>query len=97
VQTTIETTDSIPTTFQLFLGDFTVPKDPDQYVLWHSDQVDNITHYKSLRIDKLLEDGRKTVNVSDRQQIYNDFQKYLVDDAPAAFLYFPYEYTITRK
>lgn len=97
VNTTIETVDSVPDRFQIFLGDFTLPRDPDQYVLWHSDQQSNITKYKNLRIDKLLEDGRKVTNVSQREQIYEDFQKYLHDDSPASFLYFPYTYTIVRK
>lgn len=97
IKTNIETVDSVPATFQIFLGDFTLPRDPDQYVLWHSDQPTNITKYKNLRIDKLLEDGRKTTNTTERERIYQDFQKYLLDDSPASFLYFPYTYDIIRK
>lgn len=97
VKTTVEEVDGIPNDFQVFLGDFNLAKDPDQYTLWHSEQPNNITHYRNLRIDKLLEDGRKTVNVDDRQTIYADFQKYLVEDAPAIFLYFPAEYMVAKK
>lgn len=86
-----------PDRFQAFLGDFTVPRDPDQYTLWHSDQMNNITKFRNLRIDKLLEDGRKTVDIEERKNIYSDFQKYLLDDSPASFLYFPYSYTVMRK
>jgi len=86
-----------PDIFQIFIGSFRVPNDPDQYVLWHSDQPSNITHYKSLRIDKLLEDGRKTIDQDQRIKIYADFQKYLEDDQPASFLFSPYLYTVTRK
>lgn len=93
----IEEVDSVPSSFQLYLGDFTIPKDPDQYTLWHSNQRFNITNYRNLRIDKLLEDGRLETNQEERQQIYADFQKYLLDDAPASFLYFPYSYTLVRK
>jgi len=96
ISTDIKTTDSLPDNFQVFLGDFNVSKDPDQYTLWHSGQDNNITNYKNLRIDKLLEDGRKTVDFNERQKIYSDFQKYLLDDSPAAFLYLPYSYKITR-
>lgn len=84
-------------------GDFTVllyqirlPKDPDQYTLWHSNQTNNIGRYKNLRIDKLLEDGRVTFEEDRRRTIYADFQKYLIDDVPASFLYFPYEYRVLR-
>lgn len=97
VITTIKVVNTIPDTFQIFLGNFNVPQDPDQYTLWHSDQQDNITNYKSLRIDKLLEDGRKTLDQQERLKIYADFQKYLMDDQPASFLYFPYMYTVVRK
>lgn len=97
IQTNIEEVDSLPDNFQIFLGDFTPPSDPDQYSLWHSGQVNNITRYKNLRIDKLLEDGRKTVNTNARKNIYLDFQKYLMEDAPASFLYFPHEYDVIRK
>jgi len=97
ITTDIEDVNGIPDRYQVFLGDFSIPKDPDQYTLWHSDGPDNITHYKNLRIDKLLEDGRKIVDVNQRKTIYNDFQKFLIDDAPAVFLYYPDEYTVVRK
>lgn len=99
IETELEEVQTIPTTFQIYLGDFNMPRDPDQYTLWHSSQPKNtnITSFTNLRIDKLLEDGRKTTNVAERKEIYADFQKYLLDDAPASFLYFPYSYTIMRK
>lgn len=97
IEIKIEAVDSVPSQFQIFLGDFYLPKDPDQYMLWHQNQESNITHFKNLRIDKLLEDGRKTVDIEARKQIYNDFQKYLLNDSPASFLYFPYEYEIKKK
>lgn len=97
VKTSIEVIDTLPSNFQIFLGDFIVPKDPDQYTLWHKNQIHNITNYSNLRIDKLLEDGRKTTDIEKRKKIYADFQKYLLADSPAAFLYFPYEYEIKRK
>ena len=97
ITTKIEYVSKLPDNFQLFLGDFNVQSDPDQYSLWHSTQGNNITNYNNARIDKLLEDGRKTVDQEERKKLYTDFQKYLVDDSPALFLYFPYEYTIQRK
>lgn len=99
IETKIEEINSVPDNFQIFLGDFTVPHDPDQYRLWHSSQIqlNNISRYKNVRIDKLLEDGRKTTNFDERKKIYDDFQKYLIEDAPASFLYFPYEYRIAKK
>ncbi len=96
IKVNIKVVDSIPSSFQIFLGDFNLSKDPDEYALWHSNQPSNITHYKSLRIDKLLEDGRKEVNVDDRKKTYANFEKYILDDSPASFLYLPYDFEISR-
>lgn len=92
----IETVDTIPASFQVFIGDFHIPDDPDQYLIWHTGQETNITYYENKRIDKLLEDGRKTMDKEERKKIYFDFQKYLIAESPAAFLYFPFEYDVIR-
>ncbi len=97
IRTEIEEVDQIPDRFQIFLGDFNLPQDSDQYVLWHSGQLNNITRFKNLRIDLLLESGRKTTNFEERKKIYLDFQKFLNEEMPASFLYFPYDYTVTRN
>lgn len=97
VETKITQVDTVPTQFQMFLGNFFLPLDPDQYTLWHSNQNNNITNFDNKRIDKLLEDGRKITNLEERKRIYADFQKYLLADSPASFLYFPYEYELTRR
>lgn len=97
IKTKVEIVETIPDKFQIFLGNFNVPQDPDQYSLWHSNQDNNISRISNPRIDKLLEDGRKTIDINKRIQIYADFQNTLSNESPAAFLYFPYSYTITRK
>ncbi|MDP3973721.1 MAG: ABC transporter substrate-binding protein [Candidatus Daviesbacteria bacterium] len=80
----------VPQHFQMLLITQSIPRDPDQYVLWHSSQIKtNLTKYSSARVDKDLEDGRKTVKEEDRKVSYYDFQKTLLEDAPATFLYFP--------
>lgn len=88
----------IPKDFQALLALNKLPKDPDQYALWHSTQTDsNITHYKNVKVDKLLEDARLAKNDDDRKASYLDFQKFLTDDAPAIFLYHPNKYRGTYK
>lgn len=96
INTKIEDVDSIPGQFQMYLGVITLPKDPDQYALWHEKEPNNLSLLIDKRIDKYLEDGRQTLDQNQRKSIYDDFQKYLIDRAPATFLYFPYEYTVTR-
>jgi peptide/nickel transport system substrate-binding protein len=89
---------NIPTDYQAFLAIYDIPDDPDQYSIWHSTQTStNITHYQNPRIDKLLEDGRSEINIEDRKKTYFDFQRYLVEDSPAAFLYYPEIYSISRR
>lgn len=96
ISTKIKIVNELPTKFQALIYPIALPDDPDQYTLWHSNQFNNITRYKNLRIDKLLEDGRSINDIEQRISIYSDFQKYLIDDAPATFLYFPKNFTITR-
>ncbi|HVZ66782.1 MAG TPA: ABC transporter substrate-binding protein [Patescibacteria group bacterium] len=97
VKADIKIEDRLPDKFQILLYPIKLPQDPDQYTIWHSTGVNNIINYKNnKRIDKLLEDGRSTTDLEKRLSIYADFQKYLIDDAPASFLYFPYKYTISR-
>lgn len=82
--------------YQILLIGQQIPEDPDQYPLWHSTQSTNISHYQSPKIDKLLEDGRKEMNREKRLEIYQDFQRFLVEDCPAVFLHQLPIYTITR-
>lgn len=84
--------------FQVSLVAQAIPVDPDQYIFWHSTQeATNLTRIKNPRVDKLLEDGRKTWDFDARKKIYQDFQKYLVEEVPAIFLYHPTSYTVIRK
>jgi len=97
VKTTIQVVSNIPASYQALLAIFDIPDDPDQYSMWHSTQQQtNITHYSNPRIDKLLEDGRTVLDIVERKQIYLDFQRFLVEDSPAIFLYYPTTYTIKR-
>lgn len=90
----------IPQNFQALLITQNIPADPDQYSLWHSTQktTTNISKIASPRIDKDLEDGRKITDLNTRKQKYQDFQRVLLDQAPAIFLYFPkYEVVYMKK
>ncbi len=88
----------VPNNFSVLIIAQAVPADPDQYNLWHSTQTDtNLTGLANPRIDKLLEDGRKSLDMQERKQIYLDFQKYLVEDVPVIFLFHPQTFTLTRN
>nr|MBP6989849.1 peptide-binding protein [Candidatus Shapirobacteria bacterium] len=68
-----------------------------QYLFWHSTQKKtNITKINNPRIDKLLEEGRQTFDQQERKNIYQEFQKNLLEECPAIFLKYPIVYTISR-
>ncbi len=97
IKTDVRVENSVPGTYQVLLSAQDVPPDPDQYPLWHSTQTEtNITNYANVKIDKLLEDGRQEMDTARRKTIYADFQRYLTEDVPAAFLYYAKSYTIIR-
>lgn len=107
IKTQVQVANTPPADFQTLVAIQLTPPDPDQYSLWHSTQgTTNITNYgeaeenkprESQRIDKLLEDGRRTLFSEERKKIYLDFQRFVVEDSPVIFLYHPSTYTITRK
>ena len=98
VDVEIQEEKTLPSSFQALLALNQIPSDPDQYSLWHSTQTKtNITGYKNVKIDKLLEDARQTSDEEKRKEFYSDFQRFLQEDTPAIFLYHPYRYTVTYK
>jgi peptide/nickel transport system substrate-binding protein len=98
VKTNIQVTAGVPSDYQAFLVIFDIPSDPDQYSIWHSTQSgSSIVKYQNPRIDKLLEDGRTQLNSEDRKKTYLDFQRFLIEDSPAIFLYYPETFTISRE
>lgn len=86
-----------PADYDMFLAVEKIPSDPDQYQYWHTDQKRNISNFSNPRIDKLLEDGRKVFDPDERKKIYFDFQRFLVEESPAVFLYFPIYYSVEKK
>jgi peptide/nickel transport system substrate-binding protein len=79
--------------FEALMYEIEVTVDPDQYNLWHSLQKEypnlNLSGYEFSRVDILLEEGRREIDKEERREDYRLFQKYIVQDAPAIFLYRP--------
>jgi len=76
--------------------------DPDPFAFWHSSQRKdpglNLSVYTNDKIDKLLEEARQSVDYESRKGKYTEFQKLLIEDAPAVFLYSPtYIYPVNKK
>jgi len=79
--------------FDVLLYGQEVSYDPDRYVLWHTTQGNfpglNISGLSNARVDKALEEGRKEYSFEDRYKHYSIFQKAIMDEVPAVFLYHP--------
>lgn len=97
VEVSVKVVSNIADDYQILLADFAPPTDPDQYTIWHSTQPTNFTHYSNLKVDQLLEDGRRTSNLKLRRELYQDFQRFLLEDSPAVFLFASNSYTLERK
>ncbi len=74
----------------------------DTYSFWHSTQAgplgQNLSSYKSFRVDSLIEDIRSTFDVAQRTSKLKELAKALNDDVPAIFLYKPiYYYAFDNK
>jgi peptide/nickel transport system substrate-binding protein len=76
--------------------------DPDPFAFWHSSQSKdpglNLALYQNKDVDKLLEEARQNLDEEKRAGQYVEFQKLLVDDLPAVFLFSPdYLYPVDKK
>jgi peptide/nickel transport system substrate-binding protein len=80
--------------YQMLLFGEILNIDPDPFSLWHSSQKRdpglNLALYDNKTADTILEQARQTINPLERRNRYDEFQKIVIDDAPAVFLYSPY-------
>ncbi|MBI3954494.1 ABC transporter substrate-binding protein [Candidatus Collierbacteria bacterium] len=93
----IKVVSSKPDGFQLYLDLLDNPLDPDQYTFWHSTHPGNIGRFTDVKLDKTLEDGRTTLDLSERKKIYAEFQRTFAEELPALFLLHPHYLTLSRK
>ena len=65
IKTAVQVFSIIPSEFQVFLTIYDIPKDPDQYTIWHSTQVArNISKYSNWNCS--LSQNPKTENLAKR-------------------------------
>ncbi|MDA9211139.1 peptide-binding protein [Methylophilaceae bacterium] len=87
--------------FDVVVLGWSLSLDPDQYNIWHSSQQGpgqfNFLGYSNKKVDKLLELGRKELNISKRERIYHKFSKYLLEDSPIVYLYAGYGLSAVHK
>lgn len=91
----------LPRNYELLLYGQEVGRDPDRYVNWHSTQKEspglNLSKFEQVRADRALEEGRNAIDNDERLVHYHEFQKVLVEQVPAIFLYHPYKnYNVSK-
>lgn len=91
-----------PREYQALLFGEVLGADPDPFAFWHSSQRKdpglNLALYQNTDVDKLLEEARQTLDGEKRIEKYTEFQKLLVEDIPAIFLYSStYLYPVNKK
>ncbi|MGC2061585.1 MAG: peptide-binding protein [Thermodesulfovibrionales bacterium] len=79
--------------FEAVLLGWSIGLDPDQYDIWHSSKTKekefNFISYNNPEVDELLEQGRRTFDISERKKAYFRIQEILADELPYIFLYVP--------
>jgi len=83
-----------PRDYESLLFGQVVGWDPDPFAFWHSSQRNdpglNIALYANKTVDGILEKARTTNEAEARKDKYLEFEKEIIKDAPAVFLYSPY-------
>lgn len=77
---------------QLFVdGWMTYTRHPDNflYPLFHSQAQHNFFKYKNLEVDRLLEQGRRTLDATEQRALYRRVQEILLAEVPAVFISHP--------
>jgi len=98
VSLNIKVVTSRPDSYQLYLTLFDIGHDPDQYVFWHSTAAaNNISKTSDERLDKDLEDGRRSLDQNERKKIYTNFQRTFAEELPALFLFYPTYSNLARS
>ena len=74
---------------------------PDyNFYSWHSSQIGkglNISRYRLDSVDRLLEEGRLSVDMGSARLLYNRFQEEMYSNPPGIFLYWPYQHMAVHK
>ncbi len=81
----------IERSYESILAGEELPLDPDLFAFWHSSQKfdpgGNLALFESPSVDAILEKGRESFVVDEREQLYQDAQKLIMEDAPVIFLW----------
>ena len=86
--------------FQMFdIGWIADYPDPENFldILFHSESVNNHTHYSNPEVDELLKQARVETDTTARYALYNEAEQMILDDAPWVPLWFDGESKLLVK
>jgi peptide/nickel transport system substrate-binding protein len=79
--------------FEAIILGWTIPQDPDLFDVFNSQKTKpgelNFISYSNPEVDRLIDEGRFTMDQAKRKVAYDRIQEILRDDAPYVFLYVP--------
>ncbi len=79
--------------FDAVILGWNITQDPDIYDVWHSSKAVpgglNFVKYRNPELDRLLDEGRSTLDMAKRKAVYFRVQEILSEDQPYCFLYVP--------
>jgi peptide/nickel transport system substrate-binding protein len=82
-----------PRNFDILIIGQNIGINPDLYGVWHSSQASdpgiNLSGFKDRKVDKYLEQVRKTTDQAEIQTKLEEVQKVIAEEVPAVFLYSP--------
>ncbi len=81
-----------PKDFESVIIGWSLGLDPDAYSIWHSSQYPrgfNFIKYINPEADRLLEEGRTTMDKNKRKKIYAKLWETIAEDQPYVFLWYP--------
>lgn len=84
----------------LFFGEV-INHESDLFAFWHSSERNdpglNIALYTNPKVDKILEQASGTLDEAARDTLYQSFEKEVINDSPAIFVYTPDFIYVTRN
>ncbi len=82
-----------PREFEAILFGNVINRDLDYYAFWHSSQRNdpglNLASYTSIESDSALEAARNSIDMEEKLPLLQKFEKEVINDVPAVFLYSP--------
>ncbi|KKQ74158.1 MAG: hypothetical protein US94_C0012G0008 [Berkelbacteria bacterium GW2011_GWB1_38_5] len=88
--------------YDLLLYGLDYGEDPDPYPFWHSSQIKedgrNLSNFKNIKADKLMEDARQEFDFKKREEKYAEFQQIIDQEIPAYVVeHQDYFYLVSNK